>query len=228
MFWMVATNIRAHERYDDLERASPPGFSMLNEAGITAAYQVVWEQYHDHEFWEIPNLTFSRIPTPRIRITDPTFDVDMFSYGDFTFVSRKLRRVIGNVSAFARFRSVDMEASVPAVQAIDYEMFEVSQFGNPFDPTRMAGDVRPVRQPDGSLRDEWVMDWFGRVEKSPDVYFRDDFVAPAPMFRGLGSYWTFATDELADRVQRAGIDDVLFLDITGPALPDRDRSRPKP
>ena len=39
------------------------------------------------------------------------------------------------------------------------------------------------------------------------------FVAPAPLFRVPGISWSLATDALADRVMRAGISDVVFMDI---------------
>ena len=182
------------------------------------------EEYADHEMWDILTLTFSRVPIPRLRVTDPTFDVNIMEIGGFRFASARLRRVLDLDDRTIRYRPVDASLSVPEVQALDYAAFNVTPIGNPFDPDRMKGEVRPARQLDGSLKDDWVLDneW---LLKGAEVYFRADFVPPAPLFRATGSQWIFATDDLAERVMRAGIDDVLFQDITGPIHPRRDQNR---
>lgn len=227
--WTFSPTIEKWTTIEAMEIAVPPRFEWLNKGILYGLDKQIAAEHPDHEYWEWLSLAFSRMPTPRLRVTDPTLDSNMLFFSRHGIASTRLRQAFGLDERVIRYRPIDMSACVPEVQALGYEMFDVIAYGNPFDPARMPGHVRPVRQPDGSLRDEWVFDYFGTINEPFEIYFRDDFVPPAPLFRSVGGIWTFATDELADRVQRAGLDDIMFLDISGPILPNRGlRTRPKP
>ncbi len=206
-----------------LEDSKPPAFVWDNLSDFHRALNSVLEPYSDHEFWEIPSLAFSRIPAPRLKVTDPSFQIDYFSKSVHRFASERLQRTL-DVGPQVRFRPIDDSLCPKEVKAQKYAMFDVVCFGNPFDSTRMTGVERNVRQVDGSMHHEWVVDW-EHLTRSPDVFFRSDFVAPAPIFRAVGTTWIFVTDALADQVMRAGIQDVTFTDISGPSAPGVLRSR---
>lgn len=228
MLWLMSPSVSALEKWDVLASAIPPRFSVLNEAEFISADQALRAQYGDHEFWELPSLGFSRMPTIVLKVTDDSFTVDTFLYGQYVFASARLRRAFELPPTVIRYRPVDTSPSVPSVQASDYAMFDPTLFANPFDVNRTPGVRRPVRQPDGSLRTDWVLDREALARGLSGIYIKDDFEPSTPLFPAIGTEWILATKELAERITRAGIDDVLFQDITGPATPDRDRARPKP
>ena len=221
MIWQIATGFRAHDLMYRLIDAVPPKFTWTNLQDLNNVTFDSIGQHADHEFWETSSLAFSLIPTPRLRVTDPRFTPDYFQFQAYPVVSLSLRRLLDLNDRVVRYRNIDTTLCIPEVQALGYSLVDVIQYANPFDPNRTSGQVRDVRQSDGSLRREWVVDYAVGVE----CYFRDDFVPPAPLFRGTGTLWTFATDELAERVMRAGIDDMLFQDIEGPHTPVRERMR---
>ena len=225
MLWQFGLNVKGLEQIDALRNKIPPGFEWLNSDQIAKVDRTLIEEPGGYEFWQRPSLGFAQIPTPKLSVSDSSFGLNLLTLGVYTFSSSRLRQIFDIGGCDVKYRPVDTSQSVPEVQALGYTAFDVIPFGNPFDPERMLGEMRPVRQLDGSFKNEWVMDWANRMAKSPEVYFRDDFVPPAPLFRATGSLWIFATDDLAERVMRAGIDDVLFQDITGPILPRRDRNR---
>lgn len=225
MIWWVSTSLAAGEAYEAAELAVPPTLTWLNLAQLRSNYARVLEESLSREFWLGPASAFLSMPTPIIEITDPTWRVDYFGFQVYTFISNRLRQAFAVGPDVVRYRDVDSSPSVPEVQALGYCAFDVLPFGNPFDPAKTPGDVRDLRQPDGSIKSEWVLDYMNRLQRGPEIYFRDDFIAPAPIFRGLGTFWVFATDEFADRIMRAGITDMAFRDITGPIEPQQDRIR---
>ncbi len=218
-------SVQAGERMAELEQMNPAQFQFVNARDLTGVLMDVSDTYADHEFWERASLAFSRMPTPVLKITSDTFSPDFLEKQFYSFASLRLREAFDLGHDAVRYRNVDARLSTSAVQARQYAVFDVRQYGNPFDRNKMLGEEREVRQPDGSLRREWIMDWENRMRLSPDVYFRHDFVAPAPLFKAVGSSWVFATDSLAERVMRAGITDMIFVDIAGSDRPLESRMR---
>ncbi len=96
-----------------------------------------------------------------------------------------------------------------------YRVMHPLVFANPLDQSFASGVFEDVILPDGRLTQYWRTE---PPRAGPPVglltRWRDDFVAPAPMFQILGGPWTLVTDALAERVMRAGFDDVIFIDVT--------------
>lgn len=224
--WMIGSTLRGLQIFENATIPEPPTWQLLNRGPLLAEADQVKQTYPEHEWWEVNTLMFATMPMPVLRITAPGFDLDFMRYSIFDFVSARARAAFALGDDVIRYRATDTTQSTPDVQRQEYCAFAPVQFGNPYDPDRMPGDVRDVRQPDGTLKREWVLDWFGKYASRPsEVFLRDDFVPPAPLFRAAGSTTIFATDDFAEQVMRAGIDDIAFTDVTGAFDDPRDRLR---
>ena len=220
--WMVVGSISSAQRTMDLSAYGlsddAPRFDYVNFSEVAQRLREVLRfDMINHEMWDAAGVAFRAIPEPILRITDPDFRLDYFFVSQ-QFVSARLRSVIGLGPDAIVYRDVDTRQSSAAVQAQDYNMLYVVHRANPFDASRMPGRVRPVRQEDGSLRDEWIAETPERpnLSKAVEIFFREDFQPPAPIFRTIGWDFTLATDDFAERVMRAGIAEMAFLQIDGP------------
>ncbi len=79
----------------------------------------------------------------------------------------------------------------------------------------MPGRVRSVRQENGSLKDEWMLEPLTIDTSVSPFYFRPDFIPPAPLFRTIVFGFVLATEEFADRVTRAGVTGIGFREVEG-------------
>lgn len=177
----------------------------------------VFEAMKDHEDWQINALGFRTGPEHVLRIDDPSFVLDYFVLRE-SYASARLRAAFALRPDEIAYRAVNTSRCGEAARAKDYEMFLPLKVADPFDPARMPGRVRPVRQEDGSLRDKWVVEFPMPHPSTPAtaVHFKPGFIPPAPLFTPLGaSGWMFATEELADRVTRAGVTGIAFREIEG-------------
>lgn len=191
----------------------PPGFEIVNNAAIHAHKGRIFDEYINHEGAVRDRVWFRDMPEPVFRFADPGFHLDFFDAG-MNCASWRLRRALGLTEADICYRDIDLDGSPPAVRANEYQIFQPIHFADPFDWSRTPGEAVDVQRADGSIGKEWRLPCPDPASPPLRVYWRDDFVPPAPLLRVSGTYWMLATDALADKVMRAGITDLAFLDMT--------------
>ena len=202
MLWQVRASLESLQLVQDMVDAKPPTFEFVNRRAMMKPLSL------DGAMADRDGRS-DRI-TPIIRITSPDFALDYFDWG-LSCASARLRAALGDVGGCMRFRPLDVSGSSPAVVEQAYEVLEVTASADPIDETRTPGEVIDVPGLDGKVSKEWII---GLPAHGDRVFWREDFVPPAPMFRVKGTPWVLATDALADRVMRAGIKDVVFQDLT--------------
>ena len=218
--WLVTVPVSVIAYLSSVYDADDSGrtrIDLVNDAEVLDRRGEILDDMKDHEPWQVAVEVFRRVPTTILRIDDPTFDLDYFARRG-QYASSRLRSALALGDDEVAYRPVDASGCPEAARAKDYEAFLPLKVANPFDPARMPGRVRPVRQDDGSSRDEWVVEppFDPGVPAPMQVYFKPGFEPPAPLFRPMGMpAWTFATEDLADRVSRAGITGIAFQEIEG-------------
>jgi hypothetical protein len=191
----------------------PPRFEIVNGTAIHQHKLRIHDEYGDHEDIEREMVQFRTMPEPVFRFADPAFKLDYFDAG-MPCASLRLRHALGLTEAVISYRDIDLDDSPPAVRANEYRAFQLVNFADPVDWSRTSGEAVDVRRADGSAARQWRLIPPNPVGRPNRVYLRHDFVPPAPLFRATGTPWMLATDDLADKVMRAGITDLAFLDIT--------------
>jgi hypothetical protein len=191
----------------------PPQFEIVNETAIHEHKLRVHDEYGDHEDAERELVQFRGMPKPVFRFADPAFKLDYFDAG-MPCASLQLRRVLGLTEAAISYRDIDLDGSPPEVHANEYQAFQLVNFADPVDWSKTSGEAIDVRCADGSVARQWRLIPPNPVGPPNRVYWRDDFVPPAPLFRATGTPWMLATDDIAEKVMRVGITDLAFLDIT--------------
>ena len=191
---------------------------LVNYDEFLANWDRVDRDLKDHEPWEREVMRFRTDPPHVLRIDEPSFALDYFSIRT-NYASARLRAAFALGPDEIAYRPIDASQCKGAARAMDYDAFLPLKVANPFDPARMPGHVRPVRQEDGSLRDEWVLDdppFEPGIPTTRPIYFRPGFTPPAPLFRAMGMRGlTVATEELAHRVSRAGLTGIAFQELEG-------------
>src|SRR5262245_57765543 len=213
LLWWAVGAVDSMEYFFELWNEIPPGFKIVNDIAIHEYKSRIYDEYRDREEAELELVLFRGVPKPGFRVGDPAFKLDYFDAGVHCASSR-LRRALGLTEAAILYRDVDLDEPPPAVLAKEYQAFQLVNFADPVDWSRTPGIAIDVRHADGSIGKAWRLgppDLSGPPRR---IYWRDDFVPPAPLFRAIGTPWMLATDDLADRVMRAGITDLAFLDMT--------------
>lgn len=148
-------------------------------------------------------------PPLQLVITEPEIAPHYFNIG-FEFVSADMRAAMALADDDVQWFPVDATGSTSEVVARDYRVLHVVHYADPFDRGTSDGGGQPYYRRDGTVEQRWDL-------RLPDprlgpikVGFRSDFVAPAPLFRTVPAGWTLVTDDVAERVGAAGIDDVRF------------------
>ncbi|RYI36024.1 MAG: hypothetical protein EON48_00410 [Acetobacteraceae bacterium] len=113
------------------------------------------------------------------------------------------------------YRSVDASGSAAATRVADYRVFRVVHEADPVDLARMYGQV-PDRGADGRPTTAWLLSIHGPHGPPRRTVWRDGFVAPAPLFRDATGR-LIATEALAARVARAGLEDIVFQNVVSEA-----------
>jgi hypothetical protein len=216
LLWSVTGAVDSMQYFLQIWNEQPPGFEIVNEIAIQEYKLCIHGEYGDHEDAERELVQFRGMPKPVFRFADPGFKLDYFDAG-MPCASLRLRRALGLTEAAICYRDIGLDESPPAARANDYQAFQLINFADPVDWSRTPGEAADVRRADGSIGKEWRLIMSPPKPSRPlkRIYWRDDFVPPAPLFRATGTPWMLATDTLADKVVRAGITDLAFLDITG-------------
>jgi hypothetical protein len=212
LLWSVTGAVDSMQYFLEIWNEEPPRFEIVNEIAIHEYKLRIHDEYGDHEDAERELVQFRGMPTPVFRCADPTFNLDYFDAG-MHCASSRLRRALGLTEAAISYRDIDLDESPPAVRANEYQAFQLVTFADPIDWSRTPGVAVDVRRADGSFGKEWRLGPPNPSGPRQRIYWRGDFVPPAPLFRAIGTPWMLATDDLADKVMRAGITDLAFLDI---------------
>ena len=213
LLWHAIGAVEPSEYFLRIWNERPPGFEIVNEAALHEHKGRIFDEYINHETAVRELVRFRGMPKPVFRFADPGFQLDFFDAG-VPCASLRLRRALGLTETTICYRDIDLDGSPPAVRANEYQVFQPIHFADPLDWSRTPGEAVDVQRADGSIGKEWRLPWPNPAGPPLRVYWRDDFVPPAPLFRVPGTAWMLATDELADRVMRAGITDLVFLDMT--------------
>jgi hypothetical protein len=217
MLWLFGQSSQSLQYYLDLmeTRGRPSRFDLVNGDAISEHRRRIDAEYPgDDDPAKHAMAEFSGMPVPVLRITDPAFALNYFLDSGIAYASRRLREALDLSDSVIRYRDIDLDGSPPALLAHQYQMFETVTFADPIDWDRTPAQYFDLAWPDGSIRRVRRLDrsLFAPLSRGR-IYFRADFVPPAPLFRVPGTAWTMATDALADRVMRAGITDVAFQDF---------------
>ena len=212
LLWSVTGAVDSMEYFFGLWDEKPPRFKIVNDMAIHEYKRRIFDEYTDRAESERELALFRDMPKPVFRIGDPAFKLDYFDAGVHC-ASQRLRRALGLTEAVIRYRDIDLDESLPAVLGNEYQAFQLVHYADPVDWSRTAGMAFDVRRGDGSIGKEWRLGPPDPSGPPRRIYWRDDFVPPAPLFRANGTPWMLATDELADKVMRAGITDLAFLDL---------------
>jgi len=213
LLWVIGGSLESAQYLYGLEDERPPRFEFVNRLAVHEYRRRVESEFHEYDDAEHERLWFNDMPIPIFSIADPAFRLDYFNPG-IPCASLRLRRALGLTDAVICYRDIDLDHSPPAVREHGYRAFHVLTFGDPIDWSRTAAMVLDVRRQDGSIRKQRFVAPPNPVGPPQRIYWRDDFKAPAPLFRAVGTPWTLATDPLADTVMRAGITDLVFQDVT--------------
>lgn len=212
MLWLVSGSLQRMQYLLDMEHDQPPRFELVNLDAIHEHRRRVDNEYLGDNEAERAMLEFSGMPVPVFRITDSAFALDYFSAG-IPCASLRLREALDLTDSVIRYRDIDLDGSPPALRAHHYQMFHTVTYADPIDWDRTPAQSLAFTRPDGSIRRMRLLPPPNPAEPSARIYWRTDFVPPAPLFHVAGTAWTMATDALAERVMRARITDVMFQDI---------------
>ncbi len=209
--------IGTQERVDAMQRGRKPKAEVLNLSEVYdflfGPPDAVREPKIADVFLPIVPADWSKLPALKLRITPADFAYDYFIMG-LPLVSARLRTVLALEPDRVRYLDVDCFECSAAVQAMDYKVLHVLTYANPLN-RELTGPCRfiDVKTPAGPTF-AWVRPPINPNDPPPRIAWRADFAAPAPLFQVPNSAWTLATDELAERVMRAGFSDVAFYEHT--------------
>ena len=215
--WLAGASAASLQATLDLQEASPPKFRWSNEGEARAARTRIAAEYHAHGTAEVEPLAFRAMPAPVFEITDPGFRFDYFECG-MACASRRLRAVLDLPADAVDYREIEASRCSAEVRDMGYAAVQPLAFADPFDHDRTPGRTETAALADGRTMETWrpARPVPGREST---IAWRADFVAPAPLFRVLGTSWTLATEALAKRAMDAGITDLVFQDVEGTKAP---------
>ena len=218
LLWAATGAVNSTEHFLRMWSEQPPRFQVVNERSIHEHKLRILDEYGHHEEAERELMQFRDMPKPVFRLSDPGFKFDYFDAG-MPCASLRLRRALGLTEDIISYRDIELEGSPAAVRANEYQAFQLINFADPVDWSKTRGDSIEVRLADGSIGKQWRLSPPNPGGLGTRIYWREGFVPPAPLFRATGTPWMLATDALADKVMRAGIVDLAFLDVTSDRSP---------
>lgn len=184
---------------------------IVNRDRINDRLQLEAERDPAASFDEIELRLLSQTPMPILVIGEPGYAPSLFFEG-FIYVSRHLRDVFGLPPGVVHCQSVDASGCAEPARSAGYTTFQPICVADPIDQERSDGEWIDVLGRDGGPDRMW-MPLGGPTRPAPRIVLRPDFRPPAPVFRQPNGGPPIVTDEIAERVLRAGVDDVVFIRI---------------
>lgn len=215
LLWPMLPSLRSMERIERLERQRPPRFAVGKMPTITGVPHPGSDTLPAGADTGDASLRFAAMPPPVLVIGQRAFAPDLIWSAGLHFASARLRDALGLDAGTVVFRNVEAGGSEAAARAADYKAFRVVHEADPVDLTAMYGH-EPDREPDGRPTVAWLLSISGPHAPRRRTVWHGGFVPPAPLFRDLMGR-LIATDALAERVTRAGLEDVLFQDVASEA-----------
>jgi hypothetical protein len=209
-FWCISYSDAVAEYVDRLCDEDPPELKFINNIDVREYVDSLGSVAGGYRRYDVISTDLSGMPRPRLRITDPNFSVDMFNQG-LDFVSARFAQFLNLNDSEVQYIEADCGQCPASVQAMGYRVLNPRAFANPMDRQRMAGVFIDVALPSGGSTYVWSPDPPRPGWPGPPTYWREDFVPPAPLFK-IPGMWTAVTDALADRIMRAGFQDLMFID----------------
>lgn len=214
LWWMIPT-IASQERVDKLATRKKPQVGFVNDDELHefrhGSPGTLPEARPDGIFLPVEN--WSAMPTPRLFVRTSDFQPNYFWLG-LKLVSDHLARTVALGPEQVQYIEADCSECPTSVQDMGYKAINVLACANPIDRERSGpGRFVDIETPGGPTY-AYVSNRQSPFDPVDRIYWREDFVPPAPLFCVPNSGWLLATEELAERVTRAGIDDVAFLDVT--------------
>jgi hypothetical protein len=216
--WNMVPTLDNQERIIGMQMGSAARIGFLNEIEI----QTFLRNGVDRRiaappaqgiYTQVTAQDMSAMPTPRLFVDEDEFDCDFFQLSEYV-ISERLRDYLGLGPDVVQYLDIDCSGCSRTVQNMRYKIFNPMVFANPLDRHRTGpGYFADIITPDGPTF-AWVREEFSPNDPWPTVAWRSDFVPPAPLFYVPGNMWMLVTETLADRITRAGFDDVAFLDVT--------------
>lgn len=212
IFWMIGSSLPSMQCLIELGEAKPSRFDFINNHSINVFRDKLLMEHRGEDEAERERLEFDGMPTPVFEIADPDFALDYFFSG-IPCASAKLRQALDLSDDVIRYRDIDLDRSPPSVRARAYQTFHVAHFADAIDWERTPMQILELPRDDGTILKRRFVRPPHPAEPDSRIYWRKDFAPPAPLFHVVGTPWMMATDALADRVMRAGINDMTFQDI---------------
>ena len=213
--WLLTPTVASLDAVAALQDAKPVGLKVTNDRHLRALVEPI--ELADPEAMSLRALHGA--PSLRLATSDPDLTFEYLDFG-YRLVSARLRDAMGLSEGEAQLLEVDASKCPPSVRAKGYRWLHLTHVADPFDRERSDGAYADVYvgppeawRPDAPTIRRWRLATPG-PGRPVRVRWREDFVAPAPLFQAAGVPWTLATDALAERIRAAGITDVLLQDVT--------------
>jgi hypothetical protein len=199
-FWHIGGTLRVGLKIDAMVRQSPPGYEVIHGDVVNraSAKRLLLEPI-DPEAGEVAPVPEDSFGKPsKLIITDPDFAPDFIEFWG-TYCSDTLRSLFDFDPKVVQYFPVDCSLCPPAVRAKNYMRMDVLA-------RRSVIDLEKSRP--------WRLPWADgeRIVAVQDIVFKDGASSDAPIFRDPHESRWFVTDAFAERILRAGIEDIAFSD----------------
>ena len=209
--WRMHQSFATAEALFKLRRRHPPGFV---EPSTEAAFEhalAVREANPTLSEKALEPLFAAHVLSPSLQIVSATFAPHLIE-GTYTYVSRDLRDAMALSPDVVNYRPVDTQLCVGPSARRAYAIIEPAMSADPVD--HLASDPQPCRWLEGEAGGQWhpVVDPNAPARR---IRLRGGFTPPAPLFAMAGPIGggLVVSDQLAEGVIAADIDDLIFLKI---------------
>ncbi|ALV09191.1 zinc metallopeptidase [Roseateles depolymerans] len=215
-FWHMHGSARLDDYMLRLSSAKPPRFRIRNKDEVLDAF-AAGPAFVGQGPIEIRAL--SGCPIPAFEVTAEDYHPSIVLMGP-DFYSRALRDALDLPPDQIQYLPVDTTRCVRPFRAQDYRLAHVLAVGDVLDLSASGYEFGSGPGWDGHPIDTWRPRQLPPTPLEPIRYapmtftFREDATAPSALFISRWSGHLMVTDELAQKVLDAGLDDVQFQDIT--------------
>lgn len=206
-FWLTAPSLTAMAAVCELMDRMPPDFE-IRPGRLPSAELIEFAAQNTIDPRTGLKKPFPErllVPPPQLLIRDETFAQEFVAQGG-PFCSAWLRELFDLDPSTVQYLPVDCSACPPAVRSKDYMFIHVLAYRSVIDlekskPWRVNLDESGRPGPE-------------RIIAVEEIVFKDRCESDVPLFRDPHDQRWFATDAFAEKVLRAGIEDIAFIDVT--------------